>query len=704
MDYLSTFRNESDIEDVLLDLESQNEKSKDTEARMDYVHNRILKEIRSQPHRFQRIAFRTLSWLCGAARTLKTRELLEAVSVDPQHPEKWKEVKFEVSDLLDYCKGLAVVDEKTGDVRILHYSAPNYLERHNILLAEGVGPVYRAHTCLAYFRINAIQIVVMKEWNEPGIMKGYYGLAWEPEYESPGAPFSIYAAEYLEQHLLIPDQYDTLDACLSFLRCSKAREAYSYSYLWKIRYGMGNEGVQPPPNLIQLAAYFGRHLAVRKILDTDPEVDISSALEPSRTLSNRTTAYFNPATALIWGVRKKHDGVVETLLRRKDLDVNVQASFSSSMFYRKTTALNEAILSRHKTGVRLLLAREGIDLSSPVIHEDQSEPIFILYQAISYSSPDIIRLVSPHVILPAHALGYMLYKLLTRDELHHATDIPLSLLSYKDVDFSGACPSFVRANGTAATAIACAIDRNRNCNVVKAIIEHPSLSFEINVKISTGNKDGYNHGQQYSPILRGFRHLYVYKEIKYADEDVATESEFDTEEDARRRFIANAEENIKLLLGHKDIDLDFKEVDDIGRNILDLAREFGSEELKRMMEEKYREWCSKAAVTIEDGKEEGVEGSANMENAHDEINKRTEVKDEDKDIEESGDDGNDEIHGVHVQVDKADHNGGNDGNDGNNGISTTQIPITDISLNPTKKKPLVEVASKPLQLLRTGTF
>ena len=90
VDYIVQFRTPRKIRQALGDLSipdpmaiDGSNPERDNERRMDDVYNRIVWEIREQPRDNQNYAFRALSWIGYAARTLTVQELLVAISVEP---------------------------------------------------------------------------------------------------------------------------------------------------------------------------------------------------------------------------------------------------------------------------------------------------------------------------------------------------------------------------------------------------------------------------------------------------------------------------------------------------------------------------------------------------------------------------------------------------------------------------------------------
>jgi len=94
----------------------------------DEVYKEAMQRIKEQKDD-EGFARRVLSWITSAKRQLSTTELQHALAVDVGKA-KLDENKFlPVEDMVSLCAGLVTVDEESGIVRLVHYTAQEYLER-----------------------------------------------------------------------------------------------------------------------------------------------------------------------------------------------------------------------------------------------------------------------------------------------------------------------------------------------------------------------------------------------------------------------------------------------------------------------------------------------------------------------------------------------------------------------------------------------
>ena len=164
VDYILGLRTVGGIEQALLNLSipettgtaTNNPPSeRENERRMDNVYNRIIDSIRNQPQANKKHAFRALSWIGYATRTLTAQELLVAICVETEQYQLNDRNMCTLGALLDICNGL-VADGDGQAVRLVHFSVRNYLDRHGVI-PEEVKETYRAITCSTYLSFDKLK-------------------------------------------------------------------------------------------------------------------------------------------------------------------------------------------------------------------------------------------------------------------------------------------------------------------------------------------------------------------------------------------------------------------------------------------------------------------------------------------------------------------------------------------------------------------
>ena len=284
---------------------------------MDETYGRIIDSIRKKPQSIQNYAYRALSWIGYATRTLTVQELLVAVSVEANQYHLYDDDMVRLRDLLDYCNGLLTSDGQL--VRLVHFSARNYLDRHQVI-PEDARETYRAIACSTYLSLD-----ILKEFPSDPSPGNYIGL-------KTSFPFLDYAANNLAFHLSKVERKHypkTTSAVMKLLEGQEHRRVYC-----KMNIKIGKPYGIPRLNL---ACAIGYEDAVGKLLE-EGEVDINGK-GPRDGL-----------TSLSWAVIMGHEEVVKRLFAESKLDWNCNGR----------TPLLLAVEWR-RTGMIRLLLEKGIE-------------------------------------------------------------------------------------------------------------------------------------------------------------------------------------------------------------------------------------------------------------------------------------------------------------------------------------------------------
>ena len=309
VEHICSFLKPSTLEQAIKDLSTSitpdaNASSEhENEQHMDKVYERIISPILGHPEK--KYGFRALSWVAYATRTLRVDELLVAISIEDGDCGLSNGDMHSLGDLLDLCNGLIVTDEHNKYVRLVHFSARNYLDRRNsartgsetVISSKITRDIYHAKTCLTYLSFD--------------IFKERRGEFYD---KADTAVFSAYAQQNLILHLSrIGNRFekDTTDAILRFLSDAGCTQNFADR---KWRLSRGNIRTEYIPRL-HLACALGYEGAVKRLL-TEPEVDVNSQFTSDNV--NRIP--------LSWAVDMGYPTVVELLLEngaRIDLEYTV---------------------------------------------------------------------------------------------------------------------------------------------------------------------------------------------------------------------------------------------------------------------------------------------------------------------------------------------------------------------------------------------
>ena len=320
VDYIVKFPTAGEIKQALRDLSipettgiDESNPERGNEYRMNEVYNRILGAIREQPPKIQKYAFRALSWIGHATRTLTMRELLIAISVEANQYQLDDSDIIGFEDLLDYCNGLVIADGRA--VRLVHFSAQNYLDKHQVI-PEDAKETYHAIACSTYLSFDRL--------------KQYSHCLSQDRNEVESLPFLDYAANNLTFHLSKVKRRnfpETTRAVMKLLEHESHRRTYC-----EANHRMAESLDMPRLNL---ACAIGYEDAVRTLLE-EGEVDVNA--KDSAT----------GLTPLSWAVLMGYEEVVKRLLGEAKLDRSVPLSLA---------------IGKGETEIVRLLVEKGVEVN-----------------------------------------------------------------------------------------------------------------------------------------------------------------------------------------------------------------------------------------------------------------------------------------------------------------------------------------------------
>ena len=113
-----------------------------------------LDRITAQGEEKTKLAMATLTWVCYSERPLQVDELCHALAVEIGEIDFDAENIPRIGTVLDCCQGLITVDKEASNVRLIHYTAQEYLCSHPGLFSKPHSML--AETCLTY--LNSQQV------------------------------------------------------------------------------------------------------------------------------------------------------------------------------------------------------------------------------------------------------------------------------------------------------------------------------------------------------------------------------------------------------------------------------------------------------------------------------------------------------------------------------------------------------------------
>ena len=283
------------------------------EHRINEVYDRMLRGICKQPSNTKKFAFRALSWIGYATRTLTKRELLVAISVEANQYRLDDSDMIGFEDLLDYCNGLVIADGQA--VRLVHFSVRNYLDRRQVM-PKDTKETYRAIACSTYLSFDTL--------------KDHRGYSYKRLNDLH--PFLNYAVNNMTFHLSRVERShypETTGAVMKLLEDKRLRREYC-----RLTYRIGTALNIPRLNL---ACAIGYEDAVRTLLE-ERDVDV-----------NAKDSTFG-LTSISWAILMGNEAVVERLLSVDKVSCDGRMPLSVA-------------IRRRETGIARLLLEKGIEVN-----------------------------------------------------------------------------------------------------------------------------------------------------------------------------------------------------------------------------------------------------------------------------------------------------------------------------------------------------
>ncbi|KAL8931113.1 MAG: hypothetical protein Q9208_000217 [Pyrenodesmia sp. 3 TL-2023] len=138
-------------------------------------------------------ANKALRWVAYTYRPLTVPELEEALAIEPQGRDFDSDAAPDIASVLEACAGLLIVDKETEQVRLVHYTAQDYLDT---LLTSRYREAHAsiAGDCITYLNYDVFQI-------------------WQPDNEAEDGPDgdSDAESEYKSEYKSDDENDDELD-------------------------------------------------------------------------------------------------------------------------------------------------------------------------------------------------------------------------------------------------------------------------------------------------------------------------------------------------------------------------------------------------------------------------------------------------------------------------------------------------------------
>jgi ankyrin repeat protein len=295
-----------------------------------------MKRIEGQVPDQSQVAQQALAWITFAKRQITTIELQNALAVEAGDLEFDTENLADLEDIISACQGLITLDEGSDIIRLVHYTAQEYLQRACDTWFPNAHDEI-ASTYLTYLSFDAFKA-------------GPCSTDQEFETRLSQYPLYYYAAENWGLHIPMRSMHET--TLLSFLTDIPKLDA-SVQGLWAHEEYMKHPGYsQRAAKEVtgsHLAAYFGLEGVILELLGRSNPIDSKDSLG---------------RTPLSWAAQNAHESVVELLLRK---GVN-----SNSRDNEGLSPISWAAISGQEAIIKLLLEK-GVDPDAK--HNDGRTPL-----------------------------------------------------------------------------------------------------------------------------------------------------------------------------------------------------------------------------------------------------------------------------------------------------------------------------------------
>jgi ankyrin repeat protein len=329
----------------------------------DVAYHAAMERVFAQGEGSSRMAQKILAWILCAHRPLSTLELLHALAIEPGDTDIDQDNILETEQILTICAGLVTIDEQSDNVRFIHYTTQEYLQRNRqTWLPHAEIEIVRS--CTAYLSIDGLAVGPCSSQEDyEQRLKGFALLSYAAVYWGPhwnqliGTGYVAALDEVTTDALLLLLDSKHLSAISQALfmserwRWSSAAvreegEGFSGSH-WIARFGLlplleqlmdkGHDLEQRDISRrtpLSWAAENGHGATVKQLLDTG-KVDVDSKDDYGQT-------------PLSWAARNGEEATVKQLLDTGKVDVDSKDKHGR-------TPLSHAAQSGNKEGAILLL-------------------------------------------------------------------------------------------------------------------------------------------------------------------------------------------------------------------------------------------------------------------------------------------------------------------------------------------------------------
>ncbi|KAL7912680.1 ankyrin repeat-containing domain protein [Trichoderma velutinum] len=338
---------------------SQNTENNDNQKGkiLAYAYEQAIERIRNQKEGVRNFAMRALAWVTLAKRQITTSELQHALATQDGMTTLSHDDLPDLTDVTSACVGLLTIDEESHLIRLVHYTAHEYLKQtQNRWFPSAEESILRS--CLTYLLFDVFKSGVC-----------FSDRAFE--HRKKYLPFFHYAANYWERHF--SHDAKPIEEVLHFLESQTNIEASIQARLVEKKHPLHEHYSQECPQAItglHVAAHLGLTEATKLLLERGHS---PNALDSFNHTPLTYASYYgheavaglliiaganleakdsiNGSTPLMWATARGHKAVVKLLLE-KGGNINAQDRGGR-------TSLSIAALYKHEAIIELLRQSGG---------------------------------------------------------------------------------------------------------------------------------------------------------------------------------------------------------------------------------------------------------------------------------------------------------------------------------------------------------
>lgn len=306
------------------------------------------------------LARHVLSWITCAKRPLSTAELQHALAVEAGKPELDTDNLPQIEDMVSVCAGLVTVDEESGIIRLVHYTAQEYFEGTREWFPDAESEI--TTICVTYLSFSVFESGFCRTNDEfrqrlkTNQLYDYAARNWGHHARTAFADAGRLIVEFLEsEHKVV---------------------AASQVMMAGQRYSGATRHSQTKPKQItglHVAAYYGLSEVIISLLHNSQNADsrdsygqtpLSYAAENGHAAAvkllletqgvDANSSDDDARTPLSYAAEEGHQITVELLLKAQDIEAD-------SRDRDGRTPLSYASERGHETIVKLLLEAQGVD-------------------------------------------------------------------------------------------------------------------------------------------------------------------------------------------------------------------------------------------------------------------------------------------------------------------------------------------------------